>query len=168
MAEIFHECRSAGRVFTQKEWGDYCDMTRHDEAKELRTQIGKYTFNVFDICLNPEMMSLVVDGKSYGYYVMIKWAECGNGIWSSAIDYSCGTGGGGSGVSYTDRLVGEKYDHRAGYRSEVDAKVAACDKALTILNGYTSNDETKKKRLIKMVEDYKRSIKPRYVQLELF
>lgn len=168
MAEIFRECRSAGRTFTDDEWSEYCALTRNDEGKRLRTQKGKYLFNDRDICLNPDVMSLVVDGKSYGYYVTIKWAECGNGIWSSAIDYGYGDGGGGSGVRYADRLVGDKYSQWAGYRSEVDAKVAACDEALEVISRSISGNETKLKRLRGMVEDYRKSIRPKYIQLELF
>ena len=166
MAEIFHECRTAGRTFTDKEWSDYCCQTRNGENR-LTTQIGKHLWNDFDICLNPDVMSLVVDGKSYGYYVTLKWADCGNGFWSSAIDYGYGIGGGGSGVSYADRLVSEKYDHRAGYRSEADAKIAACDEALTALE-HANDKSGKLQRLIHMVEDYKKSIKPKVVQLDLF
>ena len=125
MTEIFHECRSAGRTFTDEQLAEYCRQSRLDDSKLIRTQIGKYTFNDCDICMNPEVMSLVVEGKSYSYYVIIKWCDCGNGFWSSAIDYAYGNGGGGSGVSYADRLKGDKYDSRTGYRSEVDAKMAA-------------------------------------------
>lgn len=167
MTEIVHVCRSAGIEFTDEQWADYCTQSRHDDSKRIRTQIGKYTFNDFDICLNPDVMSLVVDGKSYGYYITIKWCDCGNGFWNSAIDYGYGDGGGGSGVSYADRLIGDKYDSRAGYRSEVDAKVAACDHALVALSKSHDNSD-KLRRLIKMVEEYKRNVKPKYIQLELF
>lgn len=164
--EIFHECRSAGRTFTSEEWGEYCRESHNNDAKRLRTQIGKYLFNDCDICLNPEVMSLVVDGKSYGVYVVIKWADCGNGFWASAIDYSYGNGGGGSGVCYADRPVSEKYSCFAGYRSEKDAKVAACDRALRQLKDKKGDEVV---RLIRMVEDYRKSLsRPQIVQLELF
>ena len=163
---VWHEVRSARMLFDKDEWSNYLDRTRNGENR-LTTQIGKYLWNDFDICLNPEVMSLVVDGKYNGYYVTIKWADCGNGIWSSALDYGTGDGGGGYGVSFADRLVGDKYDWRAGYPSEVDAKVAACDKALVRLhNSRKQND--KLQRLIRMVEDYRKSIKPKVVQLDLF
>lgn len=168
MAKIFHECRSARRTFTEEQWADYCTQSWNDDSKSIRTQIGKYTFNDCDICLNPEIMSLVVDGKSYGYYVTIKWCDCGNGIWSSALDYGYGDGGGGYGVSFADRLVGDKYDWRAGYPSEVDAKVAACDEALVRLHKSRKQND-KLQRLIRMVEDLKKSLtRPKIVQLELF
>ena len=168
MQRIFHECRSAGRTFMDEQWSDYCTQSRHDDSKRLTTQIGKYLFNDCDICLNPDVMSLVVEGKSYGYYVTIKWCDCGNGFWSSAIDYGYGDGGGGSGVSYADRMVGEKYNQYGGYRTEMDAKVAACDKALEAFTHSIHGDPKKLKRLVAMVEDYRRKIKPKYVQLELF
>lgn len=167
MNEVFHECRTAGRTFTQKEWGEYCNQTRNGENR-LTTQIGKHLWNDFDICMNPDVMSLVVDGRSYGYFVTIKWADCCNGFWASAIDYGYGDGGGGSGVSYADRLKGEKYDHRAGYRSEADAKLAACDSAIEAIGRSVHGDQGKLKRLIRMVEDYRKSIKPKVVQLDLF
>ena len=164
---VFHEIRTARMLFDEDEWADYCYRCRKDDSNAIRTQIGKYLWNDNDICLNPDVMSLVVDGKSYGYYVTLKWADCGNGFWSSAIDYGYGIGGGGSGVSYADRLVSEKYDHRAGYRNEIDAKIAACDEALTALS-HANDKSGKLQRLIRMVEDYKKSIKPKVVQLDLF
>ena len=84
------------------------------------------------------------------------------------IDYGYGDGGGGSGVSYADRIKGEKYDHRAGYRSEADAKLAACDAALEAIGRSVHGDQGNLKRLIRMVEDYRKSIKPKFVQLDLF
>ena len=167
--EVFHECRVAGRTFTREQWGEYCRETRIDPSKRIVTHIGKYDFNDCDMCLNPEVMTLAVDRSSYGYYVTLKWADCGNGLWAYAIDYCTGTGGGGYGVCWADHLAdGSGFRHRGGYRSEQDAILAACDEAVIRLQQSGHDNEEKTKRLIRMVEDYKKQIRPRYVQLELF
>ena len=68
---VWHEVRSARMLFDEDEWSNYLDRTRNGENR-LTTRIGKHLWNDFDIGLNPDVMSLVVDGKSYGYYVTLK------------------------------------------------------------------------------------------------
>lgn len=165
--EVFHRIRSAGIEFTSEQWGDYCRASMDDPAKRITTQIGKYLFNDCDVCLNPETMSLVVEGKSYGYYVTLKWCDCGNGVWAYAIDYAYGNGGGGSGCAYTSPDEEKKW--LCGCPSERDAKKAACDYALRSLSHSLKKDDAKLQRLIRMVEEYKKSIfRPKVVQLSLF
>ena len=166
--EVFHECRSAGRSFTSEEWSEYCRASREDDSKRLRTTFGKYDFNDCDICLNPTILKLALAGK-WMYYVTLKWADCGNGFWSWACDYGTGDGGGGSGVAFAwkpyDENNGNHYGE--GVSTELEAKILACDEALAHLrNAYKKNEKVE--RLINMVEEYKKRLKPKYVQLELF
>lgn len=166
--EIVHVIRSAGRSFTQEEWGEYCRASRDDYSKRLVTTFGKFDFNDCDVCLNPNVLTLAISGK-WKYYVTLKWADCGNGFWSWACDYATDTGGGGSGVSFADKPWNEKSKNHygEGVRTELDAKIQACEEALRWLrNAYTKNDKVEK--LILMVEEYKAKLKPKYVQLELF
>lgn len=166
--EIFHVCRSAGRSFTSEEWGEYCRASREDDSKRLRTTFGKYDFNDCDICLNPTILTLALAGK-WMYYVTLKWADCGNGLWSWACDYSTGDGGGGSGVAFAWKPYDENNSNHygEGVKTELEAKILACDEALAHLrNAYKKNDKVE--RLINMVEEYKKRLKPKYVQLELF
>ena len=163
--DIFHSIRSCGREFTSEEWGEYCRQSRDDDALRIRTQIGKYLFNDCDVCLNPEVMSLVVDKKSYGYYVMLKWCDCGNGVWTYGMDYAYGNGGGGGGCSYATPEDGRRWSRP----SEREAKIAACDDAINTLERNGRKDDKKLTRLIALVTDYKKSIgRPQPIQLELF
>lgn len=167
MAEIFHRVRSAGKEFTSEQWDDYCRASRDDPEKRIRTQIGKYLFNDCDVCLNPETMSLVVDGKSFGYYVTLKWCDCGNGVWSYAMDFGYGNGGGGGGCSFA--TPDDKNLNLRGCPSEREAKIAACDYALSSLESNARENDAKVERLKRMVEDYKKTIsRPQIVQLSLF
>lgn len=165
MSEIVHTIRSAGIEFTSDEWSKYCCEVRTDKRKPIVTRIGKYDWNDCDICKNPEVISLVVkQGGYFAYRVMLKWAECVKGVWAMAVDYSYGTGGGGSGVSFATK-VSSKFPE--GYPSEVDAKVAACDLALVRLASATKGDKNIE-RLMQKVTDYRDQIKPKYIQLDLF
>ena len=167
--EIFHECRSAGRTFTRDEWADYCRESRFDDGKRIRTQIGKYLFNDCDMCLNPETMTIAVDRKRENlYYVSLKWAYCGNGLWNFGVHYATNLAGGGFGVVYADRS-GEPNDWRNGYPTEQECKRRACECALSRLEHSGEKDKAEVKRLMQMVRDYMKSLgRPQPVQLELF
>ena len=78
--EVFHTIRHLKRTFTQDQWAEYCNECRHDEKKQIRTTIGKYVWNDFDICLNPEREEVTLKGGAYGYSATIKYAHCGNGV----------------------------------------------------------------------------------------
>lgn len=164
--KVFHECRSAGRKFTQDEWGEYCRQTREEPELEILTQIGKYFFNAFDICLNPDVVRIGEHGYT-GYWAEIQYAECGNGVWVFGIDYCTGNGGGGFGASWSDELVSESKAWHAGYASEVECKRAACDELVKRVLNSEKNQKTNK--LIDKIIEYKRNIsRPQVVQLELF
>lgn len=177
--EVFHTCRSAGRTFTEEEWREYLKQGWKDESKRIVTQIGRYDFNDCDICLNPSVMVLQIGERKFvsGYYVVIEWCECGNGLWSYGLCYSYGYGGGCSGCGYADRPFdgSHKNHYGEGFPSEKEAKKRACDQALDTLryalNQGTSNNtegvNAKISRLIAMVEDYRKE-QARPKQLELF
>lgn len=168
MNEIVHTIRSAKRTFTQDQWSEYCNSTRNNPENRIVTSFGKYDFNDFDICLNPTFMTLASKTGPFGYLVTLKWCECGNGLWSIALDFNFGNGGGGSGCSYTDTADGNSY--RRGYRTEKEAILAICDKAIREINDYKceSKEMPKMNRLLEMVEDYKKSIgHPEPIQLSL-
>ena len=165
--EVFHECRAAGVTFTQDEWSEYLRRCREDESQRIVTQIGRYDFNDCDVCLNPEVLTIASKTGSYGYSVTLKWAECRNGIWSYAVDYNCGTGGGGSGVHYADTLEGKSW--LRGYPSEREAQQAACDEAIRQVRSARDGKSVLGDRLIAMVEDYRKTIsRPKIVELSLF
>lgn len=163
----FHVIRSAGIEFsTQKEWGEYLDKVRSGETYRIITSFGKYDFNDCDICLNPEVMSLVID-KIY-YYATLKWCYCGNGLWSFGLDYSTGNGGGGFGCSFAD-ITGNPDSWRNGYKTEEECIIAACNCAISRIENSGRTNESKVQRLLAMVVNYKKSIqKPQPVQLSLF
>ena len=167
MGEIFHVCRSAGREFTQEQWGEYCTQTRYNPEKRIYTTIGKYTFNEHDICMNPEVMTFQVDNKYYGYYVSLKWCDCGNGLWNYGVDYGTGDGGGGFSPSYAAK--DEEREWMKGYPSERECLRAACDCAKSRLEHAYHQGDPKVNRLWRMVDEYQKSIsRPKVVQLELF
>lgn len=176
MSKIFHTIRCAGKSFTGDEWAEYCHRVREDESRRIRTTFGKYTFNDCDICLNPETERIEAKGGAWGYYVVIKWAECGNGLWSFGLAYSTGTGGGGFGVSWADQEYQDdgKWHWNCGYPSERECKAAASQRAIENLYGalrYKDGDNrgVQIRKLIAMVEDYHKSLtRPKVVQLELF
>ena len=166
--EPFHVIRSAGRSFTSDEWGEYCRMTREDDNKRIRTTFGRYTFNEADICINPTTHEFKVKPGSYGYYIIIKWCDCGNGLWSFGVDYSVGTAGGGFGASYADTKDDGSHQWRMGYASEKECLTAACQSALSRV-ACAGKENADVKKLRQMVEDYMKSLnRPKVVQLELF
>lgn len=169
MGKEFHRIRHLNKVFNQDEWADYCHECREDDSKRIRTTFGKYTFNDCDICLNPDTERIGSKGGAYGYYVVLKWAECGNGLWSYGLDYSTGTGGGGYGVSWAD-LQGNEKSWRNGYPSEQECKVAGWRKALKYIGNHEHNARTSPaEKLREMIQDeIKRLTRPQVVQLELF
>ena len=166
MGKPFYEIRCCGRRFTRKEWGEYCNATRLDTTKRIHTTIGRYTFNDHDICLNPDSVEFNIKKGAYGCNAVIKYADCGNGLWSFGLNYAIGTAGGGYGVSWADRDTGD--DWRRGYHTKEECLIAACDALLQRIaargeKGKPFND------LIGAVAEYRRSIgRPKVVQLELF
>lgn len=168
MAEIFHEIRTAGRKFTQEQWGDYCNRSRNNPDELIHTTIGKYVWNDNDICLNPESVNLEVKQASIGWYAHIRYADCGNGLWSFGISYGTGNGGGSYGVSFADKDKGKGW--RRGYHTKDECLVAACDELLErFATVYDRDRNDNYRKLVSMVQDYKRSIgRPKVVQLELF
>lgn len=160
---IKHTIRCIGKSFTSDEWSQYCNESRIDPAKRIVTTIGKYIFNDCDVCLNPTVMSLVISHGSNAYECMLEWCDCGNGIWSCGLRCTVGNGGLYGGCSWTDRTT----EPLKGYHSEREAKVAACDHAISYIESTTGVDNNKRDRLLAIVKDFKKSIsKP--VQLSLF
>lgn len=167
----FHYIRHCKRAFTSEEWGEYCG-----QQERIETTFGRYTFNDFDICINPDKMTIEQKGGAYGYYATIKIAECGNGLWVYGIDYSSGTGGGGYGASWEDKEF-DKRGRRVAYKSEVECRQAACDACIkTLLSAMPRTIDDIKgctgkniRQLIAKIEDYKKSLtRPKITQLELF
>lgn len=177
MSKVFHTIRHLNRTFTENEWAEYCKKSREDSINNIVTAIGEYYWNDCDICLNPKQQTITAKrGGFYGYNVTLKWADCGNGLWSFGIDYNTGTGGGGYEVAFADITGNEKSRHN-GYPSELECKLAMADAAIKLLEKsghYDPADTTRRNntnRLIKMVEEWRDSLqpkKPKYVQLELF
>lgn len=165
--EVFHTIRHLGRTFTSEQWSDYCAECRKDEGKRIRTKIGKYIWNDFDICLNPDTYFYTLDkNKPYGYNVTIKIAECGNGVWAFGMDYNTGTGGGGFGVSWADKADTKIWNK--GFESEKECKRFALRYVISRLHPYNGNEqkiERLKALLQKEVDTLQR---PQYVQLSLF
>ena len=171
-SEIFHTIRACNRQFTGDEWRDYCHQTTNDDSKRIYNTFGKYRFNDCDICINPEIEVISIKEGAWGYYVRIKYAECGNGLWSYGIDYNTGTRGGGCGVSWVDNKGGHGRAEK-GYPSERECKIAAADCALRMLDKMgmvgAGNDGQLLRKLIEKVKAYKHDLeRPQVVQLELF
>ena len=168
--EVFHRVRWCNRTFDCDQWSEYCELTRHDSSKKLQGTFGKYTFNDYDICINPDVVELLVKGGSFGYFVNINYAECGNGVWVFGLDYGIGTGGGGFGAAWSDVLVSDSKELHAGYASEVECKLAACQNALEYIGNRGSFAKNScLARLYDKVKEYEKSLtRPKVVQLELF
>lgn len=165
MNEVFHRIKHLGRNFTSEEWGKYCEASRLDESKLIRTKIGKYIWNDYDICLNPESWLIESKHGAYGYSVEIKWAECRNGIFAFGISYNCGTEGGSFGVSWADKADVKVWNK--GFESEKECKRFALRYALTRIIPKKDNKEIDKLRT-KIQEELDKLQKPQWVQLELF
>lgn len=170
MGEAFHTIRCCGRTFTDKEWGDYCRLTREYPEERILTTFGKYTFNESDICVNPEREQICLVKGSLGYYCELGYAECGNGLWSFGINYCCGNGGGGYGVAWADQDTGDGW--RRGYHSKEECLVAACDEAMSRIESCANHRQGRDKKadaLLKKVLEFKKGLsRPKIVQLELF
>lgn len=165
----WHVIRCAGIEFTQDEWEEYLTAVYKGERERIVITIGKYQFNDSDICINPDKQEIVAKNGCPGYNVSLKWAECGNGLWSFGIDYNLGTAGGGFGVSWAD-LQGNEKSWRNGYPSELKCKIAGLSEALKYIGNHEHNARTSPaEKLRKMIEnEIKRLTRPHVVQLELF
>lgn len=168
--EVFHRVRWCNKTFDGDQWSEYCALTRHDSSKEFQGTFGKYTFNDHDICINPDVVDLTVKGGAYGYFVRINYAECGNGVWVFGLDYATGMGGGGFGAAWSDVLVSDSKEWHAGYASEVECKLAACQKAVKYIGNSGAFAEDRNLALLyDKVREYEKSLtRPKVVQLELF
>lgn len=163
----FHVIRSAGVEFTQDEWNEYLNAVYAGEREHITTQYGQYIYNEHDICLNPSKQEIASNVGAYGYYVILKFAECGNGVWVYGIDYSIGTGGGGFGAEWSDTTDENVRSH--GYPTEYDCKVAGWKYALEIISKHYYQRTPTAIRLRTMIEDeIKKLTRPQVVQLELF
>ena len=163
----FHVIRSAGKEFTQDEWSEYLNSVYRGEREPITTQYGKYLFNDNDICINYDKQEITAKSGWFGYYVILKFAECGNGIWVYGINYSIGTGGGGYGAEWSDTTDENVPYH--GYPSEHDCKVAGWHDALEIISSHYYQRTPTAIKLRTMIEDeIKKLTCPQVVQLELF
>lgn len=166
--EFFHECRSAGRKFTQDEWWAYLRQVDENPDAEIQTRFGDYVFNVHDICLNPDKVRIEAEKGCFGYWCEIKYAECGNGLWSFGISYCTGTGGGGYGVAYADEH-GDPSKWRFGSLTLNEGLVAMCDYLVKRVIQNSGAPKDKLNKLNDKIMEYRRSIgRPTVVQLELF
>ena len=166
MAEVFHTIRHLGRTFTDKEWSEYCNLCRQDEGNLIRTQIGKYLWNDFDICLNPETLTIAAKAGPYGYYVTLHWAECGNGVWAFGMDYQTGTGGGGFGVSWASKADTKIWNK--GFDSEKECKCFALRYAMSRLHPHNGNEKMVNRLKELLQKELDTLQRPQYIQLELF
>ena len=165
----FHVIRCAGIEFTQDEWSTYLSAVYKGERERITATFGKYTFNDSDICMNPDKQELTAKAGAYGYYITLKWAECGNGLWSFGIDYNLGKGVGGYGVSWAD-ITGNDKSMRNGYPSEKECKLAGWRKALTYIKSHGHNARiSPANKLKEMINDeIKKLTRQKIVQLSLF
>ena len=165
-SEVCHTIRHLKRTFDSDQWAEYCKECRHDEKKQIRTTIGKYIWNDFDICLNPEREEVTVKGGAYGYSATIKYAHCGNGVWAFGVDYNTGTGGGGFGVAWADKADTKLWNK--GFESERECKKYAWRYILTYLQSRKSQNKMIARLYDEVEKKYKQYSRPQIVQLELF
>lgn len=165
MGEIFHRCRHLGIEMTREEYWAYLRECEKDDTKRIRTQIGRYIFNEHDICLNPDKETVSVQDGASGYYLTIKMAECGNGVWVYGLSYCCGSEGGCFGALWACRDSDRKrYDWA---ESEKECRLAALRKAVSYI-GYRGNEPKRIKLLNKIAEKIKQLERPQVVELSLF
>ena len=167
MSEIFHKCRHLGIEMTREEYWAYLRECEKDSTKRIRTQIGRYIFNEHDICLNPERERISVSDGTWGWYVDIMTAECGNGVWVYGLQYNLGDGGGCFGASWADRRTDRtRYDW---HESERECKASAGRCMLRYIDNHTEDKKGMLSKLRRKVEEYVRSMeRPQVVELSLF
>ena len=164
--KIWHRIASCNRSFTRDEWNKYLQESNQNPDKRIVTTIGKYKWNDCDICLNPEEWMISVKSGSYGYYVIITWADCGNGVWAFGLKYNTGTGGGCFGVSYATGK--EKQIWNRGFESELSCKKYALRYAMTRLHPYNDNGVMINRLKDAIQAELNKLSRPQYVQLSLF
>lgn len=162
---MFHKIRHLNKSFTYEEWSQYQEECRTGKREPIQTTIGKYVWNENDICLNPNEWELVTKAGGYGYFVIIKWAECGNGVFAFGYRYNAGTEGGSCGVSWADKADIKVWNK--GFESEKECKRYALRYVLTRILPKKDNHEVMKLRA-KVQEELDKLQKPQWVQLELF
>lgn len=162
---IFHTIRCIGKEFTQEQWSEYNNATNSGKENRIISTFGKYQFNDFDMCLNPEKKEIATKTGPWGYYVILEWCNCGNGIWVNGLRINTGSGGFSSGCQWTDNNNGNK-TWLNGYTTEKDCIIAACENAI---NHLQNNKDEQVKKLINKIAEYKKSlVRPQPIQLELF
>ena len=164
--EIHHRIRHLNRTFTYDEWSEYCERSRIDESQRIYTTIGKYTWNDYDVCMNPETWTIATKTGAYGYFVTIYWAECGNGVWAFGYSYNLGTEGGSCGVSWADKPDIKVWNK--GFESEKECQRYALRYILTRIIPTGKNNEKVIRLRALIQEELDKLQKPQYIQLELF
>lgn len=118
MSNIIHTCRCTGQQFTSIEWGVYLDEREArgiDVSKEVVCRVGRFEFNVHNVCLNSETTVRLTNNKCYA---AVQIAQSSNGRWSYATHYSAHNEMGGGLPQFIDTLDG-------GYESDKAATLAA-------------------------------------------
>lgn len=109
MKEIHHACRCTGQTFTFKEWSAY--LKAHPNTGEIVFSTGKFGWNIFDVCMNP---NINVKWCAGSYRFEIETAQSPNGRWDNGYSCMFHTSGMSHGVSFVSRP-------NDGYPSEKDA-----------------------------------------------
>lgn len=88
MRPIIHTCHCTGQRFTCADWGFYIMERKRwgiDVCKEVVCRVGRFEFNVMNVCINPHTPAKLVNDKCYA---IVQIAQSTNGRWSFALDYS--------------------------------------------------------------------------------
>ena len=109
---IHHSCKCTGQNFTLEEWGEYLHL---EDRPEIVHQYKGFGFNIFDVCLTPNVK---IKWTNKTNYFEVVTAQSDNGRWDFGLHYNFWTQGGCRGASYVDTL-------KDGYNTEKEAINAA-------------------------------------------
>lgn len=106
--QVHHRCRCLDRNFTFEEWCDYC---RNNPSGDIVLTVGKFGFNINDVCLTPNTPVNIEKGTCR---LEISTAQSKNGRWGYGYHLMSHTEGRFSGVSFID-------DPQKGFPTEKEA-----------------------------------------------
>lgn len=95
---VHHRCRCLDRNFTIKEW---CDYLHDNPSGGVVLNVGKFGFNINDVCLTPNTPVTIERGTCR---LEIVTAQSKNGRWDYGYRYNLHMEGGRSGAGYIDDL----------------------------------------------------------------
>jgi hypothetical protein len=135
----WHTCNCTQQVFSYKEW---CEFLENNDSKTTVFNFGKYSYNINDVCLNPDIECSYND-KNCEYRIYIAQSKFGWcwGYYCRFID-----GGGCSGCHYYKK-------QENWFLTKKEAITAGLEYLLEMANKHLNDASKSNKPIVEIVKD---------------